>query len=218
MGLDLSTRLAAFLRGGSNGNEVGLSAGPSGDLYTVKRLPDFGELVLEGKVWKVQDLTTTVVLNDVLPTVTSGLTAQNPTSDLYYVVFAITGIVDVSPASLGAVSFSHASHKAAVVPYTRDVALTAVGGYRPGQGAYSGQIILDRGATVGDDGWTPVGDMIVNNINSQTWMSKYVPLHIPVIIPPLMHYSIGATGNDATFEAGLGLVWAELKKEELYRA
>lgn len=200
---------------GTNNVFANLISTQAGDLYVVKRIPDFADLVLQKKVWKVQDLTTTVVLNDVLPTTTSGLTIQNPTTDVYYVVFGVTGIGDVSPASLGAVTISHAAHKAKVALLTRDLALSTIGGYMPGQGAYSGEIVLDRGATVVDDGWTPIGDMISNVVASQTWFSKYIPLHLPVVIPPGYHYSLGATGNDATFEVGLGLVWAELLAEEL---
>ena len=208
------TELVALVRG-TTSTPVHVSANSAGEPYTVKRIPDFVELVVGKKVWKVQDLTTTVVLNDVLPTTASALTVQNPTEDIYYVVMGVSAILDVAPASLGAVSFSHAAHKAKVTAYTRDLAHSTIGGYYPGQGAYSGEIVLDRGATVVDDGWTPIGKMVVNAVASQTFMSDYFKLDIPVVIPPGYHWSLGATGNDATFEAGMGLVWAELTLSEL---
>lgn len=211
--MSFTERLMALVKG-TNNEQVQVVSTKQGDLYVVKRIPDFADLVLQKEVWKAQDLTTTAVLNNVLPTTVGGLTVQNPTSDLYYVVFAITAIIDVSPASLGSVGFSHVSHKQKVTTlFTRDV--TNIGPYLPGQGSYNGEIILDRGATVTDDGWTPIGDSASNVVNSQDWMNRYIPLHIPVVIPPGYHYSIGVTGNDATFEAGLGLVWAELTAEEL---
>ena len=208
--------LIAKQRNGSNRDFVVPEATKSGELYVVKNIPDFMDAVLKKKVWKVQDLTTTVVLNDVLPTTASGLTVQNPTTDLWYVVYGFSVIGDVSPASLGAVSFSHAAHKASVLTaYTRDVALTTVGPYLPGQGAYPGAIILDRGATVVDDGWTPIGKMISNVVNSQTWLSYMEMLKPAVVIPPGTHWSLGATGNDATFEVGFGLLWGEFSEDEL---
>lgn len=211
--MSIAADLYGFVRG--TATRVAAAMSTSGEVMQRKSMPDFLALVNENKVWKVQDLTTTVVLNAVLPTTTAGLTVQNPTSDKYYIVFAVTAIVDVAPASIGSVSFSHAAHKAPVAALTRDVALTAVGGMKGGQGAYSGSIILDRGATVVDDGWTPIGSILSNVVNSQTWMSTFIPLVLPVIIPPLTHWSIGATGNSATFEAGLGLVWAEVAASEL---
>ena len=155
------------------------------------------------------------VLANVLPTTVSGLTIQNPTRDLYYVVFAVTAIVDVAPATIGSVSLSHSSHQAQIALLTRDVALTAIGGLKAGQGNYGGQAILDRQATVVDNGWQPIGTILSNVVASQSWMATEIGLLVPVVIAPGLHYSVGATGNSATFEAGEGLVWAEVEREEL---
>lgn len=197
-----------------NGNPLSYTIAK--ELVVAKRVPDFMDSVLKKKVWKVQDLTTTAVLNDVLPTTVSALTVQNPTRELWYVVYGYSAIGNVSPASLGAVSFSHAAHKALTTTlYAQDLALTTIGPYLPGQGAYNGEIRLARGATVADDGWTPIGKMITNAINSQTWLSYQEMLDIAVVIPPGYHWSLGATGNDATFEVGMGITWGEFKLEEL---
>ena len=213
--MSLISELVAHVRSGGNKDPVQLEATKQGDLYVVKNIPDFTNAVMRKKVWKVQDLTATAVLNDVLPTTVSALTVQNPTADVWYVVYGYSSIVTASPASLGTVSFSHAAHKAKIAALTRDIVLTAIGPYLPGQGAYSGQIILDRGATVVDDGWTPIGKMITNVVASQTWLSYQDMLVPAVVIPPGEHWSLGATGNDAAFTAGMGLVWGEFAKDEL---
>ena len=190
-----------------------------GDAYVHKRLPDFATLVREGKVWKVQDLTTTAVLV-APPTTTSGLTVQNPTKDVWYVVFALSGYVDAVPGTLGMVSAWHCAHKASVVPYTKDITLVAtgagsIGGLKAGQGAYKGEIILDRGATVVDEGWTPTPLVIESNIVTTNFIGKEAPLIVPVVIPPGYHYSIEGMATVVTFQVGWGLTWAELEREEL---
>lgn len=185
--------------------------------YVSQASPPITKWVMEGKVWKVQDLTTTACLNNVMATTTSGLTVQNPAgSGKYYVVLGVSSIADVfEAAALVTYSINHCCHAAAVVPYTRDTALTAVGGMKCGQGAYGGQVILDRAASVVDNGWSPIGNTEKSILNAQTWNSSYIALDVPVIIPPGLHYSLAATADTATVEVGLGLVWAEVDADEL---
>lgn len=214
-GMSIASQIQAFRRGTQN--PVNLIASKNGELITRKSVPDYAPLVLDGKVWRVQDTTTTAALT-ATPTTTSGLTVQNPTLDKYYLIFAVSIIVDVAPASIGSVSIMQCSHKLPVTAYTRDIPGSAapfINGAKAGQGNYSGQIILDRGASVVDDGWTPVGDMLSNVVNSQAWMTKQSVLIIPVIIPPLQHWSLAAVANSGTFEAGFGLTWAELTEDDL---
>ena len=190
-------------------------------LVTAKHLPDLATLVAAGKVWQVQDTTTTAVLV-APPDVTSGLTAQNPAnSKKVYVVFALKGYVDVVPGTLGMVSAWHCPHKLSVeTAYTRDITLQATGagaicGMMAGQGQYPGSIILDRGATVVNDGWSPTPLQIESNIATTNFESKEAALTAPVIIPPSFHYSIAGLATVVTFEAGWGLVWAELDEYEI---
>lgn len=203
-----------------NGQLVNVGGTKGGQLKAAKHVPDFATLVMQGKVWQVQDLTTTAVLV-APPTTTSGLTVQNPPdSGKHIIVFALKGYVDVVPATLGMVSAWHCAHRLAVALLTRDIALAATGagavnGMKAGQGAYPGAIVLDRGATVVDDGWSPTPLQIESNIATTNFVSKEAALNVPVIIPPGLHYSIAGLATVVTFEAGWGLIWAEVDKEEL---
>jgi len=208
----LSSLIKAYKRGTTD--EKYLESDSSGRLYVRKGIPDLTQLVKDGKVWKAQDLTTAVVAVT-MPTTTAGLTIQNPTDDLYYLVLAVPGIQDVSAAALHSWGLCHCPHQLAIAALTRDVALTSVKGMKCGQGAYNGSAILDRGATVADDLFSPIGDTYNSVIASQVWSQLYVPLHVPVIIPPGLHYSVGGVAHSATVEVGLGLVWAEITSAEL---
>lgn len=191
----------------------------NGHLGTFQHLPDYADLVAEGKVWSVQDLTTATI-GAAPPTGTAGLTIQNPAdSGVYYVVFMLTGIIDANPASLASATLWHCAHKLAVAALSRDISLQATGagavnGMRAGQGAYGGVAILDRGATVIDDGWAPVGDMFSNVVNSQADYAVVVELPVPVVVPPSFHYSMHAVGSGTT-ALGHGLIWAEVSVNDL---
>lgn len=200
---------------------VNLRVTRKGDLYTAKRIPDFASAVMAGKVWSVLDQTTTAVLAAVAPTTTSGLTVQNPAgSGKWYVVYALSAVVDVVPGTLGRVSIMHCAHKLAVVPYTRDITLPATGagavmGHRAGQGAYPGVIILDRGATVVDDGWTPTPLFLEGRIATTDFMAGEAALNVPIVIPPSFHYSMHAIATVVTYQLGHGLIWGEFDEDEL---
>ena len=204
----------------AKGKEFMVRGTQGGDLFHLKRIPDFASLVMAGKVWNVQDQTTTVALV-APPTTTAGLTVQNPAgSGKYLALFSILTYTDVVAAGLASICLWHCAHKLAVTAYTRDISLAATGagsicGLKAGQGAYPGSIILDRGATVVDDGWTPVAQPSVNRIASTNFLAEEHPLKVPVVIPPSYHYSLQTTATVVTYETGFGLVWAELDLEDL---
>lgn len=191
----------------------------SGAAYSTLVSPPVTKWVMEGKVWQVQDQTTTAVLV-APPTTTAGLTVQNPAgSGKYYVVLALKGYCDAVPATLGLVTAWHCPHKLGVANFTRDISLASTGagsisGMKAGQ-IYSGNIILDRGATVVDDGWAPTPLQILSNIATTNFVSNEAALTVPVIIPPGFHYSIEGTATVVTFQVGWGLVWAEVNASEL---
>ena len=191
----------------------------AGAIRTVKRIPDFAELVKAGKVWGALDTTTNVALV-ARPTTLASLTAQNPVnSETWKVLFAILAYTDVVPATLGMVSIWHCVSKLAAAAFTRDLVLQGTGAgtafsYKGGK-SYDGDLILDRGATVVDDGWVPVGEPIESNIATTNFVSREIPLRVPVILPPGQHHSLQTLATVVTFETALGYVWAEVEKEEL---
>lgn len=191
-----------------------------GALQIFKRIPDYATLVNEGKVWNVLDQTTTAALV-AIPTTVAGLTLQNPASSgKWYIVWALSAYMDAVPATLSTVSVFHCAHKLAVAALTRDITLQATGagavcGLRAGQGAYSGVAVLDRSATVVDDGWTPTPLQLVGNIATTDFNGKEAALVTPVVIPPSFHYSTQCVATVITNQVGLGFVWGELDEEEV---
>ena len=183
-------------------------------LVVERRMPDFATLVNEGKVFECQDTTTTVALV-ARPDTTASLTMQNPASSgKTYVVFGLNMYVNVVPATLGLVTVWHCVHKLPAAALTRDLVLqgTGAGTATPYKGGtqYDGLAIIDRGATVIDDGWVPTPLSFVNNIATTNFAGNAARLMAPVILPPGMHYSLQTTATVVTFETALGFLWAEL--------
>ncbi len=191
-----------------------------GDVKTYKHIPDMATLVYANKVWAVQDQTTTAGLT-APPTTTAGLTMQNPTgSGRVYIVFGVSFIGDVTPAAIEQVTIWHCAHKLAAAALTRDITLQATGagcimGMAALQGAYDGTVILDRGATVVDDGWVPISTIDFHIGTSLVDFGLLIPLIVPVIVPAGGSYSVAPLVTEATQEIGLGFVWAEVEVDDL---
>ncbi len=208
------------IRAINQGNELDVQAMGNGALLVAKKIPDMASLVYAGKVWQVQDQTTTAGLT-APPTTTAGLTMQNPASSgRIYVVLGVSFIGDVTPAAIEQVTIWHCAHKLAVTAYTRDITLQATGaaaimGMAALQGAYDGNVILDRGATVVDDGWCPISTIDFHIGVSLVDFGLLIPLIVPVIIPEGGHYSVAPLVTEATQEIGLGFMWAEVETADL---
>ena len=190
-----------------------------GGLETYTRIPDFATLVNDGKVFEFLDTTTTVALV-ARPTTLASLTAQNPPgSGKITVVFGLSMYTDVVPATLGVVSVWHCIHKLTTAAFTRDLVLTGTGagsaGCLKGGVNYNGQLIVDRGATVVDDGWTPTPLQVVSNIATTNFESNAARLIAPVVIPEGYHYSLQTLATVVTFESALGMLFAELDPDDL---
>ena len=203
----------------AQGNPILARGTKAGALRIAKRIPDFAELVQAGRVWGALDTTTTVALV-ARPTTVASLTAQNPAgSDTWKILFGFLMYTDVVPATLGMVSLWQCTHKLQAAVLTRDLVLQGTGAgtafaYR-GLKSYDGDLILDRGATVVDDGWVPVGESLESNIATTNFVAKEIPLRVPVILPPGASHSLQTTATVVTFETSLGYIWAEVSKEEL---
>ncbi len=204
----------------ASGVEVSSKGLGNGAKSVFKHIPDLATLVYAGKVWQVQDQTTTAGLT-APPTTTGGLTIQNPsTSGRIYIVFATSFIQDVTPAAIEQVTIWHCTQKLAGAALTRDITLQATGaaainGFAALQGAYDGSVILDRSATCVDDGWAPIsqGDFHVGV--SLVDVGALIMLPLPVIIPPGGSYVVAALVTEATQEIGHGFIWAEVEADDL---
>lgn len=191
-----------------------------GDAYVAKRIPDFASAVMDGKVFEALDTTTTVALV-ARPTTLASLTIQNPaTSAKHYVIYGLKIYTDVVPATLGTVTVWHCAHKLAAAALTRDLVLQGTGAgtamcCKAGVN-YGGAAIIDRGATVVDDGWIPTELVLVSNIATTNFQSNSAKLNVPVIIPPGMSYSLQTTATVVTFESALGFTWGEFDEADLY--
>lgn len=199
------------------GNELKVTK--NGSLITHRRLPDYATLVNEGKVFSLLDTTTTVALV-ARPTTTGSLTIQNPAgSGKHYVIFELLAYTDVVPGTLGTVTVWHCIHKLATAAFTRDLVLAGTGAGTAsclkGGVSYTGSMIVDRGATVVDDGWVPTPLTVVSNIATTNFQSNAAKLAAPVVIPPGFHYSLQTTATVVTFETALGITWAEVDEADL---
>lgn len=201
-----------------NGNA--LRSSRSRELSTIKRIPDYATLVNEGKVFEFLETTTTVALV-ARPTTLSNLTFQNPPgSGKIYVVFGLKIYTDVVGAGLGTVSVWHCVHKLKpVTDFTRDLVLAGTGAGSAtclkGGTSYNGQAIVDRGATVIDDGWVPTELSLVSNIATTNFQANAAKLSMPVILPEGIPYSLQTTATVVTYESALGITWAELDEDDL---
>ena len=204
----------------AQGNPIMPRGTKAGHAHVLKHLPDFATLAAAGKVWSFLDTTTNVALV-ARPTTLASLTVQNPkNSDTVKVVMGILAYADVVPATLGMVSVWHCVGKLAPVSeFTRDLVLqgTGAGSATPflGGKSYDGDLIVDRGATVVDDGWTPVGEPVESNIATTNFVSREIQLRVPVVLLPGGHYSLQTLATVVTFETALGLIFAEVSRDEL---
>lgn len=212
----MQTKIRAIAGSG----EVDVKASERGAVSIYKNIPDLASLVYAGKVWQVQDQTTTAAAT-APPTVTAGLTMQNPAaSGRVYIVFAVSFIQDVTAAAIEQVTLWHCAHKLAAAALTRDITLQATGaaaimGMAALQGAYDGSVILDRGATVVDDGWCPISTGNFHVGASLVDVGQLVSLVVPVIVPAGGSYSVHALVTEATSEIGHGFLWAEVEADDL---
>ena len=170
-------------------------------------------------MFEILDTTTTVALV-ARPTTVASLTLQNPASSgKHYIIFELKIYTDVVPITLGTVTVWHCVHKLAIAPLTRDLVLQGTGAgvanCLKGGESYNGSAVVDRGATVVDDGWVPTPLSLVSNIATTNFQSNAARLNAPVVLPPGTHYSLQTLATVVTFESALGLSWAEVDADEI---
>ena len=191
-----------------------LSVDTEGNLLTVQQLPALTHLVNEGAVWSIGEASPTASVI-APPTTTAGVSLynDNPAGGKSLVVLAAFALQAAAAAALGMYGLSHCVH--AIPPTTKptaDLAQTVYKCLKGGVKTYGGGAIMDLGATVVDDLWKPVGGTAQVTLASAVGSQLYVPLDIPVVLPPDGgYYSLECVSSNTSITTRLGLVVAEVK-------
>jgi len=199
--------------------------GGQGDLKASKLLPDYAQLVAEGRVWRAQETTATASVV-ALPTTAGLFTIGNnePDDGLWYVGlvafaynaanaaaidnFSLVGCLSQLPAVTGGID----------VTLAQDLAKTTIKnmcGVRGG--GYNGKAILDTGVAITDDRWFPLGPgsgstAVASGTGGAAVWSELKGL---VILPPKTLLSMVSTATSTSNTTTKGLIWAEVPKNWL---
>tara|TARA_Y100000310_G_scaffold289932_1_gene316716 strand:- start:1341 stop:1985 length:645 start_codon:yes stop_codon:yes gene_type:complete len=191
----------------------GLSVSPNGAIYTIKDLPDNAELVNQGLVWSVGEASATASVI-APPTTTAGvlLYNDNPDGGPSLIVLAAFALQTASAAAVGMYGLSQVviMIKPATKP-TADIAVASYKGLKSLQGPYGGKAIFDLGPTVVDDLWKPVGNNEQVTLASAVGSQLYVPLVVPVVLPPGGSYGLECVSSNTSIQSRLGVVFAEVQ-------
>lgn len=212
--MDITAVLNAF-RKSANG-QVNVAATAGGALYTAPYGPPWARWVAEGKLFKAIEATATAAVA-ALPTVTAGLTLQNaePDNGKWYVVHSIFCTFEASAAAVESAYLAHCIGMNRVAAATQDLALTLVKPLLAGAGPYAGLAILDLGATVIDDLWSPATSHVSNLVASNGEFALYAVLDGIVVIKPKAQYSLDICATSTAVTGRLGVCWAEVDPSEL---
>ncbi len=174
----------------------------------------------EGKVWRADETTLRASVTAV-PTTTAGISIWNGEPNIggkAYVFLVVYGIQGGTPAALNSWGIVHqvSDLAAGTTQPTADLASsTIVVGMGGNKGIYKGAAVFDVDLSVVDDRWAPIGYSTNTSIISLTGTQIYVPLMVPVIVPPGAVYSLEATAAAIDVLTRLGWIWAEVEQEEL---
>ena len=222
---NITSLLKGFVRNSEN-TEKAVSVSPKGDLFMVKTMPDYSQLVAEGRVWRAQEASATASVVS-LPTTAGLFTLGNNEGDdgLWYVLLACYASNTANAVALDSYGLAlNISHQPALtggidVSLARDIAATSIKSMLGGIGTvspYQGKAILDTGVTVTDDLWFPVGNASGSTaINSATGGSMWVWLNGIVVLKPKALISIVSTATSTSNTTRKGFVWAEVPKSYL---
>lgn len=201
-----------------------IAVGHQGDAKTSKFLPDYAQLVAEGRVWRVQDAAA-VASVVALPTTTSLLTLANNEGDdgLWYVVLAAYGHNAANAAAIdsfglvGCISQIPATTGGVNPTPVQDIAKTSIKsmlGVRGG--GYNGRAVIDGGNTITDDLWFPLGQSSGSTgVASAAGASVFNWLHGLVILPPKAQLATATVATSTSNTVIKGLIWAEVPKNYL---
>lgn len=202
-----------------------LAVGPQGDAKVSKFLPDFAQLVAEGRVWRAQETTATASVV-ALPTTAGLFTIGNnePDNGLWYVGIAAYAYNAANAAAIdnyslvGCLSQLPALTGGIDVTMAQDLAKTTVKSMSgTAGGGYNGKAILDTGVTITDDRFFPLGagsgsTAVASGTGGAAVFSWLNGL---VVLPPKTLLSMVSTATSTSNTTTKGFIWAEVPRSWL---
>lgn len=200
--------------------------GGQGQTFTSKLLPDYAQLVAEGRVWRAQEASATASVT-ALPTTASLFTLANNEGDdgSWYVVLAVYAFNAANAAALdvwglaGCLSMQQAATGGIDVTVARDIASTSIKPMLGGYGTvspYGGRAIVDTGVTITDDLWFPLATSNGSTaINSGTGGSLFHWVNGLIVLKPKSLFGMVSTATSTSNTTRKGVIWAEVPKSWL---
>ena len=212
--MDINAILQGYKKNSSKTVNVATTGG--GALLTAAYGPRRAQWVAEGKGYRVIEATATAGVA-ALPTTTAGLTLQNgePDNGKWYVIHSVFATCEASAAAVETAYIAHCIGMNRVAAATQDLALTSVKPLLGGAGPYSGTAILDLAATVVDDLWMPISNVVSNAVASNGEFSIVAQLDGLVVLKPKAQYSLELLATTTGVTGRLGIVWFEVDPTEL---
>lgn len=211
------------VRGSGSATRI-MSVGGQGQVFSQDLLPQYAQLVAEGRVWRVQEASATASVV-ALPTTASLFTVGNnePDDGLWYVGIAAYAFNSANAAALDVWSLAccisqNVSTSGGTDPtLTQDIARTSVKNMLGARGgAYSGRAVVDTGVTITDDLWFPLCNSSGSTaINSGTGSSIFHWFNGLVVLPPKAVIGFVSTATSTSNTTRKGFVWAEVPKSWL---
>jgi hypothetical protein len=202
-----------------------LATAPTGAVLTQKLLPDYAQLVAEGRVWRAQEANAGTASVVALPTTAALFTIGNnePDDGLWYVplvayAFAVSNAAAVEHFSLtGCLSQIPAVTGGIGVTLTQDIAKTTIKsmcGVRGG--GYNGRAVLDAGVSITDDLWFPLGPSSGSTgVASEAGAVAWCPINGYFLIPPKTLFGMASVATATGCVTLKGLIYAEVPKSYL---
>lgn len=199
-----------------------LATGLQGQALTSKLLPDYAQLVAEGRVWRTQEATATASVV-ALPTTTALFCVGNsePDDGMWYVCIAAYAFNSANAAAIDNFSLAASVQQLpSDTVYAQDIAKTSVKNMLGARGGpYPGKAVIDTGVSLTtDDLWFPLGGSGSTAIASATGGSLFVWLNGLIILPPKSAISLISTATSTSCTTRKGLIWTEVPKSFLLAA
>lgn len=200
--------------------------GGQGQALVSKFLPDYAQLVAEGRVWRAHEVTPTASVV-ALPTTASLFTLGNnePDDGLWYVVlaayahnaanaaaidhFSLNVCVSQLPAVTGGLAVTMAQDQAKTT-------IKSMCGVRGG--GYNGRAILDTGVAITDDLWFPVGSSGSTGVASAAGPAIFAWLNGLIVLPPKTLMGMVSVATSTSNTTSKGVIFAEVPRSWLLAA